>query len=80
MTPPERSLGYQHPVGEVHITQQGLWEKCPGAMKPLDHRWPNSMCFLGQENPSTLCIDGTVPIFIAGHLADHSGPYNGIMM
>jgi hypothetical protein len=27
---PGMFLGYVHPSGEVHITEKGPWESCPG--------------------------------------------------
>ncbi|KAF8129294.1 Alpha/Beta hydrolase protein [Boletus edulis] len=34
----------------------------------------------GQDNPSTECIVGDVPIIILGDVSNHHGPYNGIEM
>ncbi|KAH9017205.1 lipase class 3 family protein [Lactarius pseudohatsudake] len=31
---PDRLLGYRHASGEVHITDSGLWENCPGQDNP----------------------------------------------
>jgi predicted lipase len=29
---PGRFLGFHHPSGEVHITDSGIWESCPGVL------------------------------------------------
>jgi len=29
---PDRSLGFHHASGEVHITDSGSWENCPGEL------------------------------------------------
>lgn len=34
----------------------------------------------GQDNPSTQCIVGDVPMILQGDESDHDGPYNGIEM
>ena len=35
-------LGYAHPSGEVHITDSGPWESCPGTVNSSNRRWrPN---------------------------------------
>ncbi|KAH8995119.1 lipase class 3 family protein [Lactarius hatsudake] len=38
---PDRLLGYRHASGEVHITDSGLWENCPG------HDNPSTLCSTG---------------------------------
>ncbi|KAF8336196.1 Alpha/Beta hydrolase protein [Amanita rubescens] len=44
---PGRLLGYRHPAGEVHITESGSWESCPG------HDNPSTLCIVG-DVPSML--------------------------
>ncbi|KIJ65392.1 hypothetical protein HYDPIDRAFT_39340 [Hydnomerulius pinastri MD-312] len=34
----------------------------------------------GQDNPSTECSVGDVPIALLGNATEHPGPYNGIML
>ncbi|KAF8623156.1 hypothetical protein AX17_007544 [Amanita inopinata Kibby_2008] len=38
---PGRFLGYHHPSGEVHITETGPWENCPGQDNP------STLCTVG---------------------------------
>ncbi|KAF8623148.1 hypothetical protein AX17_007537 [Amanita inopinata Kibby_2008] len=40
-TVPGRFFGYHHPSGEVHITEAGPWENCPGQDKP------STLCSVG---------------------------------
>ena len=35
---PGMSLGFVHPSGEVHITDSGTWENCPGELPHLHSR------------------------------------------
>ena len=63
---PGRFLGYEHPVGEVHITDDstidGTWYSCPGEDDATDSQ----------------CEISTVPNVFDGNVIDHLGPYNGI--
>ncbi|EKM50551.1 uncharacterized protein PHACADRAFT_200498 [Phanerochaete carnosa HHB-10118-sp] len=38
---PSTELGFHHPSGEVHITDQGVWEACPGQDNP------SKLCIVG---------------------------------
>ncbi|KAK2462712.1 hypothetical protein APHAL10511_005230 [Amanita phalloides] len=38
---PGRFLGYHHPSGEIHITETGPWESCPGQDDP------STLCIVG---------------------------------
>jgi len=60
---PGRFLGYHHPSNEVHISENGNWDVCPG-----------------QDNTSTQCSVGDVPSVLAGNVANHDGPYDGVQM
>jgi hypothetical protein len=40
---PGISLGFHHPSGEVHITDSGTWENCPGQDNP------STLCIVGDE-------------------------------
>ncbi|KAH9055744.1 lipase class 3 family protein [Lactarius vividus] len=40
-TLPPRLLGFHHPSGEVHITDSGTWESCPGQDNP------STLCSVG---------------------------------
>jgi len=64
---PSMFLGFRHPEGEIHITDDstdvGTWLSCSG-----------------QDNPSTKCIVGAVPGVIQGNVSNHDGPYDGIVM
>lgn len=72
-------LGYHHPSGEVHITETGPWESCPGRL--CNYRsYHNTQSLLGQDNPSKLCTVGDVPNIFVGSTRDHDGPYNGVYM
>jgi hypothetical protein len=63
---PGRFLGFAHPVGEVHITDDstidGTWVSCPGEDDATDSQ----------------CEIMTVPNITQGSIIDHLGPYNGI--
>jgi len=63
---PGRFLGYEHPSGEVHITDDstidGTWVSCPGEDDATDSQ----------------CEIMTVPDITDGSIPDHLGPYNGI--
>ena len=81
---PGMFLGYHHPSGEVHITDSGTWESCPGEFGRAGAVFfcgtLTRVRFPGQDNPSTQCIVGDVPNIFEGNLHDHDGPYNGIEM
>ncbi|KAF8270700.1 lipase [Lactarius quietus] len=59
---PMRFQGYHHPSGEIHIDV-------------TSDAWESCP---GQDNPSKLCIVGTVKSLIFGKVQDHYGPYDGI--
>jgi hypothetical protein len=63
---PGRFLGFEHPVGEVHITSddstQGTWYGCSGEDDATDSQ----------------CEISSVPNIFEGNILDHLGPYNGI--
>lgn len=65
---PGRFLGYAHPVGEIHITDDstidGTWVSCPGQDDTTDDQ----------------CEIKTVPDITQGSIPDHLGPYNGISL
>ncbi len=91
---PGRAMGFAHPSGEVHITDGGTWENCPGEsfsslvftlgcagaafLRGADQG--AARCFSGQDNPSDLCIVGDVPNIFEGDESNHDGPYDGITM
>jgi hypothetical protein len=37
---PGRFLGFDHPSGEIHITDSNTWENCPGELLSLGVRVP----------------------------------------
>lgn len=79
-TLPGRFLGYQHPSGEIHITDSNVWQACAGGHPcAVDGRRADA-AFLGQDNKSTLCSSGDVPYVFDGKFADHDGPFDGIIM
>ena len=41
-TVPMTFLGYVHPSGEVHITDSGPWESCPGVCSSHSSQWPTT--------------------------------------
>ncbi|KAF8258662.1 Alpha/Beta hydrolase protein [Lactarius quietus] len=57
-------LLFHHPVGEVHITNDGKWLSCPGQDNP------STKCTVG-------AVPEIIPW---GNLTNHHGPYDGIMM
>jgi Lipase (class 3) len=63
---PGKFLGFQHPIGEVHITDDSsidsTWVNCPGQ----------------DDSTDSQCEDLTVPNVVEGNIFDHLGPYNGI--
>jgi predicted lipase len=65
---PGRFLGFAHPIGEVHITNDdkidGTWVNCPGQDDATDSQ----------------CEIATVPNIFLGNILDHLGPYNGVYM
>ena len=88
---PGRFLGFHHASGEVHITDSGTWENCPGEFFSLSGvrlrpfggvltRARRVALFSGQDNTATLCTVGDVPNLLKGNPSDHHGPYDGIFM
>lgn len=63
-TLPGRFLGFVHSSGETHIGPDGTWWACSG-----------------QDNTANpQCSTGEVPYVWDGEVADHDGPYAGIML
>ena len=77
-------MGYHHPSGEVHITDNNQWVACPGEdfisgtkeKKGLLGYNPTT----GQDNTNSQCTVGDVPNLLAGNGSDHDGPYDGVKM
>ena len=63
---PPMFIGYHHPSGEIHV--QG---------NTGSEEW---VACPGQEYSSAQCSDGAVRTVFSGELADHDGPYNGILL
>ncbi|KAI0301186.1 alpha/beta-hydrolase [Multifurca ochricompacta] len=61
---PGRLLGFRHPHGEIHIEPDGSVVACSGADDGTDPQ----------------CSDKLVGNIENGSIADHSGPYNGILI
>jgi hypothetical protein len=65
---PGQFLGYKHPVGEIHITDDssisGTWVSCPGE----------------DDGTDSQCEDSTVSSIFSGSVDNHSGPYNSILI
>ncbi|KAJ3784012.1 Alpha/Beta hydrolase protein [Lentinula aff. detonsa] len=59
---PGRSLGYEHPAGEIHILSAGDAVSCPGDDDATDAE----------------CQIDSVPTIFQGNIIDHLGPYEGI--
>ncbi|KAJ3728624.1 alpha/beta-hydrolase [Lentinula raphanica] len=59
---PGRSLGYEHPAGEIHILSPGDAVSCPGDDDATDAD----------------CQIESVPTIFQGNILDHLGPYEGI--
>ncbi|KIK63522.1 hypothetical protein GYMLUDRAFT_57220 [Collybiopsis luxurians FD-317 M1] len=59
---PGRSLGYQHPAGEIHILSPGDAVSCPG----------------DEDATDADCQIEYVPNIFDGNIIDHLGPYEGI--
>ncbi|KAJ4475797.1 Alpha/Beta hydrolase protein [Lentinula aciculospora] len=59
---PGRTLGYEHPAGEIHILSAGDVVSCPGEDDATDSE----------------CQIDSVPTVFQGNIIDHLGPYEGI--
>ncbi|KIO07580.1 hypothetical protein M404DRAFT_23459 [Pisolithus tinctorius Marx 270] len=79
---PFMSMGYAHPSGEIHIEGNNDWAVCPGMTFPKAHLVfkDDDLDSAGHDNPSGRCIVGADDQVLKTTLADHWGPYNGVML
>jgi Lipase (class 3) len=65
---PGRLLGFEHPVGEVHITNDETisdsWYACNGK----------------DDDADSQCEIMSVPNILESNILNHLGPYNGVYM
>ena len=63
---PGRSLGFEHPHGEIHIVSDSTedWVACPGDDDATDPQ----------------CTIMSVPNVLESDILDHLGPYDGIYL
>ncbi|KAF8637491.1 hypothetical protein AX17_002795 [Amanita inopinata Kibby_2008] len=66
-TVPGRFMGYVHPAGEVHITETGPWENCPGQDNP------SKLCIVGDV---PIILEGNVK----DHIGPYNGIYMGFCL
>ncbi|KAJ3733896.1 alpha/beta-hydrolase [Lentinula guzmanii] len=59
---PGRFLGFEHPIGEIHILSAGNAVSCPG----------------DDDASDADCQIESVPTIFEGNILDHLGPYEGI--
>ncbi|KAJ3981804.1 Alpha/Beta hydrolase protein [Lentinula detonsa] len=59
---PGRFLGFEHPIGEIHIISAGNAISCPG----------------DDDASDADCQIGSVPTIFTGNILNHLGPYEGI--
>ncbi|TRM57806.1 Alpha/Beta hydrolase protein [Schizophyllum amplum] len=64
---PARSASYEHPTGEIHVVQEGMWLACIA-----DNR--------REDDEDAECTIQSVPDASEGVLDDHAGLYNGIFI
>ena len=63
---PGRFLGFEHPIGEVHITSDDT----------IDGTW--FACSSEDDATDSQCEIMSVPNIFESNILDHLGPYNGI--
>lgn len=76
-------MGYRHPSGEVHITENNEWVVCPGknyVSEMEKKKLTGHNLLVGQDNKSANCAFGTVKDIFDGKLSDHDGPYDNVTM
>jgi hypothetical protein len=70
-TVPWRSLGFVHPLGEIHIMSPGRAVSCPGASSALLINHISQALVDNDDATDWQCQIQTVPTVLRGSIIDH---------